>query len=86
MTYLDPIRQSLINQLPDLHPELLDLYTLLAVVRGKQVTGEDVHVAWMLWTRSRRPEHPHLKDYKDLDPDVRERDEIYVRAIQAAVR
>lgn len=86
MSYLDPVRDFLDEQLPGIEPELLDLYTLLAFVKGKDVTREDVHDAWALWRRRTRPDHRSLIPFSELNVAVQELDEKYVQVIKAAVR
>lgn len=86
MTYLDPIRNAPSERLQGLHPELLDLYTLLALSSGYATNREDVHNAWSLWVQRTRPDHPSLIPFADLDPEVQELDEKYVEAIHAAVK
>lgn len=82
MTYLDDARDALAYELPGLHPELLDLYTLLVHVKGEQVTHEDVHDAWGLWTLRARPDHASLIPFSELAPEVQELDGPYVDAIK----
>lgn len=86
MSYLDPVRDALAAQLPGLHPDLLDLYTLLALTQGEQVTSEHVHDAWALWTRRTRPNHEALVPFEELPPGVGELDEVYVEAVKTVVR
>lgn len=85
MTYLDPVRDELARQLPGLDEGLLDLYTLLAFVKGRHVTCEDVHDAWSVWMRRRNPGHRSLQLFDDLDADVQAKDDLYVQAIKKAV-
>lgn len=82
MTYLDEVRDGLIAELPDLDPNLLDLYALLVYAKGQQVTFEDVHNAWALWTVRCMPGHKLLIPFSELEPDVQGLDEPYVNAIR----
>lgn len=84
MSYLDTIRDAMHAELPGLHPDLIDLYALLALTKGEEVTLENVHDAWGLWTRHTRPDHPSLVPFSELEPEVQELDELYVQAIKAA--
>lgn len=86
MSYLDPVRDALAAELPGMHPDLLDLYTLLALTQGEQVTSEHVHDAWGLWMRRTRPNHDALVPYEELAPAVQQLDEVYVEAIKTVVR
>ena len=60
---------------------LLDLYTLLVFVKGKNVTWKDVHDAWAIWRNRTAPEHKSLVPYETLSPDVQKLDEEYANAI-----
>lgn len=81
-TYLDTVRTALDVELPGLHPHLLDMYSLLVYVKGQQVTHEDVHNAWALWTASSNPNHIYMLPFDELPPDVRDLDGPYIDAIR----
>lgn len=83
MTYIDAIREALADELPGLHDGLLDLYTLLILVKGEQTTHEDVHDAWSVWQRRTNPGHPSLIPFSELRADVQDLDGLYVDAIRA---
>jgi hypothetical protein len=92
MTYLEDLASSIKRRVPpDLLPEgdtrtLFLLYALLALVKGADVTPEDVHHAWMAWKLEHDPNHPSLKPFAALDESTRRSDEPFAEAIRAAVR
>jgi hypothetical protein len=65
-------------------PDLLRLYTLLLLVKGKHVTREDVHYAWSAWRTWTCPDHSALIPFTDLSPEVAALNEPYVSAIRLA--
>lgn len=83
MTYVDDVRTALLYELPGISTQLLDLYTLVALMKGSRVTPEDVHHAWSVWTRQHEPEHIFMLPFDELPPDVLEMDKPYVDAIKA---
>ena len=83
MTYLDEARNALAKELIGIHPELLDFYTVLVYVKGQQVTCEDVHDAWAMWTHKYKSQHRWLIPFRDLPEDVKAKDQPYVDAIKA---
>lgn len=81
--YVDTVVWRLAAALPGCDIELLRLYALLALVRGADVTNEDVHDAWSVWTAASRPEHRSLVPFAELAPDVQELDTKYAEAIRS---
>lgn len=70
---------------PD-HPQELRLfraYAVLALVRGPDVTREDVHHAWVAWMAELDPNHPALVQFSALGAADQEQDAPFVRAIAA---
>jgi hypothetical protein len=65
-------------------PDLLRLYTLLVLTTGTGTTAENVHDAWSAWRILTRPDHPALKPFAELSPEVAELDQPYADAICAA--
>lgn len=82
MTYIDTVRYALNVELPGLDEDLLDLYSLLTLVKGERTTHEDVHDAWSLWRRRTMPNHRSLIPFDELRADVQELDGPYVDAIR----
>ncbi|MBD3004802.1 hypothetical protein [Streptomyces sp. 5-10] len=79
--YVDSVREALSQKIPDANGELLDLYTLLAFVRGSAVTLEDVHDAWSVWRSRTNPHHKSLIPFGGLAPEVQQLDQKYADAI-----
>jgi hypothetical protein len=86
MSYVDRVRADLLMRLPSLEPALLDLYALLALVKGDQVTLEDVHDAWALWRSRSNPHHKSLIPFDQLADEVQALDQRYADAIAEASR
>lgn len=80
---VDELRKALKpSELPKTHAdELLKLYALLALSKGKRVTKEDVHDAWVAWRSEYRKDHPSFKEYDELDEEKQDLDQPYVDAI-----
>jgi hypothetical protein len=57
-------------------------YALLAITLGVGVTAADVHDAWCVWALTRHPDHPSLRPFDELAPEIRAKDDRYVRAIR----
>lgn len=90
MTYIDDARDALLRQYPSLanKPRLTDLYLLLVLVRGHDVTLQDVHDAWAVYrskSDSTRPPHPDLKPFEELSSPTQAKDEPFRQHILAAV-
>ncbi len=81
--YIDDLTGRLAITLNDCDDDLLRLYALLALVRGKAVTNQDVHDAWSVWTAARRPDHQSLVPFHQLAAEVQELDSKYRDAIRA---
>lgn len=76
----------LYDKLPDLDPELAQLYALLAMTTGTQTTLRDVHEAWALWRNTTNPGHRSLIPFHELSHEVRELDRPYCDAIIEVAR
>lgn len=81
MTYIQQVVKDLGRELPGLAPELLDLYSLLVLVKGDDTTLEDVHDARAIWTNRIRPAHHSIIPFEDLTTEVQELDRKYADAI-----
>ena len=80
MNYIEHLRARLADKL-DIPTDLLDLYTLLAFVKGKETTLKDVHDAWSIWRNNTKPEHKSLIPFEELTPEIQELDRDYANAI-----
>ena len=85
MTYIDDARAAVDAELPGLDPELLDLYTLLALI-GVNVTMRDVHDAWAIWQARTDPAHRSIIPFAELASDVQELDRKYTDGIRRAAQ
>ena len=65
---------------------LYRLYALLVLVKGEDVSLENVHDAWSVWMASIDPHHDALVPFSSLDEATRLKDMPYVRAIAAVAR
>lgn len=70
--------------MPGEDPDLIRLYTLLALVKGEDTTLEDVHDAWSLWRAQTRPDHPSIVPFAELPEHIQAYDEPYRDGIHAA--
>lgn len=88
MNYIEETRHRLAAELAPtlLGTELLDLYTLLVLVKGDAVTLKDVHDAWAVWKSPLRPDHRSIVPFDQLSTEVQELDRKYAVAIAAAVK
>lgn len=86
MTYVEGVRTCLVAAFPKLgevhRKDLLDQYTLLVLVKGEEVTPEDVHDAWSVRMSYIRPDHWSIVPFSELSEEVQERDVKYALAIQ----
>lgn len=82
--YVERVRNGLADLLPDLPQDLLDLYTLLALVNGEACTLEDVHDAWAIWRNNTNSKHKSLIPFDELTIEVQELDRKYMEAIHQA--
>lgn len=82
MNYIEEIRNRLSVELgKPLGDPLMDLYTLLVLVKGEAVTLEDVHDAWAVWKDRIRPDHHSLIPFGELSERVQGLDQHYADAI-----
>lgn len=61
---------------------LFRIYAVLLLAKGKDVTAEDVHNAWVAWMSGRNAEHESLRPFAELPADVAADDEPYLTAIR----
>jgi hypothetical protein len=80
--YVERIAGDLALHLPDCDTDLLQLYALLALVKGTETTLTDVHDAWSIWRTQTRPEHPSIVPFNQLTGDVQQLDLKYAEAIR----
>ena len=84
MNYVGEILDRINAELPDLEPDLAQLYALLALTRGQATTLQDVHDAWSVWRHQDKPDHAALLPFDRLAPEVQELDRKYRDGIHRA--
>ena len=88
MNYVSDIARRILAELPaDQLPQgdthlLMHLYALLALAKGQDVTGKDVHDAWAVWQSVTGTDHESLKPYGDLSASVKAEDSPFMMAIR----
>jgi len=80
--YIENVRDQLAKRI-DVEGDLLDLYTLLTLVKGSETTLQDVHDAWAVWRNKTNPEHKSIVAFEQLTPEVQELDREYAEAIRS---
>lgn len=82
MNYVREFKEELRRELPECDNVLLDLYTLLGLTLGTEVTEQDVHDAWSVWKNPVDPNHRSLVPFEQLSREVQDLDTKYVEAIR----
>jgi hypothetical protein len=85
-TYIDRASEAIEREMPDQPTELLDLYLLLALRKGVDISAEDVHDAWAIWRSRTKADHPAIVPFEALAVDVQYLDDEYVDAIRRAAK
>ena len=80
MNYINTA-QARLKKIIDVPKELLDLYTLLIFVKGKNTTLEDIHDAWSIWRNNTNPIHKSLRPFNELPFGIQELDREYAKAV-----
>lgn len=83
MNYIQTIKAQLdaALQMPGEYKEVLHVYTLLVLVKGKDCTSQNVHDAWGIWANNRNPDHPSLIPFDALTKKGQGLDDLYRDAI-----
>jgi hypothetical protein len=66
--------------------ELFDVYAVLLLAVGEDVTRRDVHNAWSAWMTRRDPNHESLVPFDELESSVQAADQPFVDAIRSVAR
>lgn len=88
MNYIDALANEIKQSLPaELRPKtnaesLYRAYALLILVKGQDVTLENVHDAWSSWKAGTDPDHESIRPFHELDQVTREKDRPYVETIR----
>lgn len=81
MNYVEEVRQELKKHIK-VNDRLLNLYALLVLTKGKNVTFKDVHDAWALDQNKTFPEHWSIVPFNQLKHEVMMKDKKYVDVIK----
>lgn len=80
--YVQRIKDALREFHPNMKDELVEFYTLLVLVKGEDVTLEDVHDAWSVWKNQHRQDHWSLIPFDELSAEKQAMDEPFVKSIR----
>lgn len=85
--YIDEVKEELLKHCR-IGKGLQNVYALLVLVKGEEVTLQDVHDAWAVninqtWDFDTYGNHNSLIPFKDLLANVQDKDQHYVDAIKA---
>lgn len=95
MTYIDQASAALVAALAEhcgkdedagITMSLFDVYLLLVLTSGEDVTPKQVHDVWAIAEWYTRPDHRSIVPFDQLAPEVQALDQPFVDAIQAAAR
>lgn len=85
MNYIEVLRSAIVEELPGLPDQLVDLYTNVGLSLGRFVDNEAVHEAWSIWQNRINPDHPSLIPYHQLSKEKQDLDTKYTEGIFRAV-
>jgi hypothetical protein len=83
-TYLDPICNAIAEdrELTGAPFTWLDYLAVLAVLKGKDVTPQEMHLAWSVWCRRFNPTSPLLRPYEELGALAHGQYDLYIDVIK----
>ena len=90
--YIDTIARRIESELESVdtpHTEelvLYRLYALLVLIKGEDVSLENVHDAWSVWMASVNPHNSDIVPFSSLDAATRLKDMPYMRVIATVAR
>lgn len=83
--YVQRAQDDLRELLPDCEPELIRLYSLLALSNfPEEISTQDVHNAWAVWANRATINHPALVPFWELTFTVQRTYQAYRNAIREA--
>lgn len=90
MNYIDEIKEELTKHIK-IGKGLQNVYSLLVLIKGEDVTLKDVHDAWSVninttWDREQFGEHRSLIPFDQLSKEIQDKDQAYVDAIKLTAR
>ncbi len=88
--YIDEVKVKLLNHVK-IGKGLQNMYALLVLVKGEDVTLKDVHDAWAVninqtWDFEQYGNHRSLVAFDELSKEVQDKDQSYVDAIKAVAK
>lgn len=88
--YIDDVKEELLNHVK-IGKGLQDVYALLVLVKGEDVTLKDVHDAWAVninktWDFATYGNHRSLIAFDELSEEIQNKDQKFVDAIKATAR
>ncbi len=88
--YIDEVKQRLLNHVK-IGKGLQNVYALLVLVKGEDVTLKDVHDAWSVninqtWDFEQYGNHFSLVPFDELKQEIQIKDQMYVDAIKAVAK
>jgi len=93
MNYLQSIAERIKSGVPvEVLPSvpntdlLFNLYAVLLLAKGNEVSMEDVHNAWAAWMCQENPSHDAIKPFVELDEKAQQQDKPFVEAITKAAQ
>lgn len=63
--------------------ELFDIYAVLAMAKGCDVTDEDIHDAWSAWATKHSPNDDSIIPFDELSTEIQALDSKYTKAIHS---
>lgn len=84
--YIDTVKDELSKHIT-VGKGLMNLYSLLVIIKGEDTTLKDVHDAWSLninitWDKEQFGDHRSLIPFDELSPETQAKDQKYVDAIR----
>ena len=92
MNYLQKVAAEIRNRVPpeciptEDTADLFLIYAVLLLVRGEDVSREDVHNAWVAWISRRDEGHEAAVPFSELPLEIQAEDSVFVNAIRAVAR
>ena len=92
MNYIDEVKEELANHIK-VGKGLMNVYSLLVLIKGEETTLEDVHDAWAVninqtWTQQNPGlgDHYSLIPFDQLKPETAAKDQKFVDAIRKTAK
>ncbi len=90
MNYIDEVKTELLKHCK-IGKGLQNVYALLVLVKGQNVTLKDVHDAWSVninqtWDFETNGNHRSLRPFDELTKEIQDKDQMYVDAIKKTAK